>query len=340
MIQFKFMMGVDMSKDWFNYAIMDQQFNAIKEGKVTNRPDEILAFLSDLLKEGAVGRMEDLYLCLEHTGKYVQHLVRAWMSKNGRLSLVAASCVSEQMRGKQGWSEKDDSLDALRLAEYGIRFSDKLKPWQLSDQSLEKLRVLQRQRSRLIKAINLLKVPSKESEEFDSMNIYELITQHQTDSLVALKKDLSTIEATLQKIIREDEHLNQLFKWMKSVSGVGPVTAREVLITTQGFTKFTPDQAKSYARYIGIVPLKHQSGSSVRKKNKTKKMNHEIKSILSMGATSLLARNNELSQYYRRKISEGKHHNVVLNALRNKIILRIFAVVRNQGMYVNNYACV
>jgi transposase len=329
-----------MSRDWFNYAILDQQFNAIKEGQVINRPDEILGFLSDLLKGGVVDRMQDLYLCLEHTGKYVQHLVRAWMSKNGRLSLVAASCVSEQMRGKQGWSDKDDSLDALRLAEYGIRFSDKLKPWQLSDQSLEKLRVLQRQRSRLIKAINLLKVPSKESEEFDSMDIYELITQHQTNSLVALKQDLAIVESTIQKIIREDEQLNQLFQWTKSVPGVGPVIATEILITTEGFTKFTPDQAKSYARYIGIVPLTHHSGSSVRKKNKTKKMNIEIKSILTMGATSLLTRDNELSQYYRRKISEGKHHSVVLNALRNKIILRIFAVVRNQTMYQKNYACV
>jgi len=39
------------------------------------------------------------------------------------------------------------------------------------------------------------------------MNIYELITQHQTNSLVALKKDLVSIESTIQKIIREDEHL-------------------------------------------------------------------------------------------------------------------------------------
>jgi hypothetical protein len=86
MIQFKFMMGVDIRKDWFNYAIMDQQLKVIKEGKVINPPDKILAFLSDLLKGGEVGRMQDLYLCVEHTGKYVQHLVRAWMSKNGRLS--------------------------------------------------------------------------------------------------------------------------------------------------------------------------------------------------------------------------------------------------------------
>lgn len=340
MNRFKFMMGVDMSKAWFNYAILDRQFNVIKEGKVINRPDDILAFLSDLLKGDEVGCMQDLYLCLEHTGKYVQHLVRAWMSKNGQLSLVAASCVSEQMRGKQGWSEKDDSLDALRLAEYGIRFSDKLQPWQLSDQSLEELRLLQRLRTRLIKAINLLKVPSEESEEFDSINNYELITQHQTKSLMSLRQDLASVESTIQKIIREDEHLNQLFKWTKSVSGVGPVIATEILITTEGFTKFTPDQGKSFARYLGIVPLKHHSGSSIRKKNKTKKMKTQIKSILTMGATSLLTSDNELSQYYKRKISEGKHHSVVLNALRNKIILRIFAVVRNQTMYEKNYACV
>jgi len=56
---------------------------------------------------------------------------------------------------------------------------------------------------------------AKESEEFDSVNIYELIIQHQTNSLTSLRQDLANVESTIQKIIREDEHLNRLFKWTK-----------------------------------------------------------------------------------------------------------------------------
>jgi len=55
-----------------------------------------------------------------------------------------------------------------------------------------------------------------------------------------------------------------------------------------------------------------------------------------MAATSLIGTKDELAQYYERKISEGKPHFLVINAMRNKLILRIFAVVRNQLMYQKN----
>lgn len=44
----------------------------------------------------------------------------------------------------------------------------------------------------------------------------------------------------------------------------------------------------------------------------------------------------EFKQYYKRKKAEGKHSMSVLNAIRNKIILRAAAVVNNQKAYVDN----
>ncbi len=55
-----------------------------------------------------------------------------------------------------------------------------------------------------------------------------------------------------------------------------------------------------------------------------------------MGATSLIGTKSELAIYYNRKIKEGKAHFSVINAIRNKMILRIFAVVRNQTTYQKN----
>ena len=50
----------------------------------------------------------------------------------------------------------------------------------------------------------------------------------------------------------------------------------------------------------------------------------------------MAATNGELGIYYQRKRAEGKPFLSVINALRNKIILRVFAVVRNQVMYEKN----
>jgi hypothetical protein len=47
--------------------------------------------------------------------------------------------------------------------------------------------------------------------------------------------------------------------------------------------------------------------------------------------------NDELKHYYHRKIVEGKNKMSVVNAVRNKLVQRIFAVVRDGRNYVENY---
>ena len=44
---------------------------------------------------------------------------------------------------------------------------------------------------------------------------------------------------------------------------------------------------------------------------------------------------NDLAIYYRRKVEEGKNKMSVLNAVRNKIIHLIFALIKNKTFYKN-----
>ena len=46
----------------------------------------------------------------------------------------------------------------------------------------------------------------------------------------------------------------------------------------------------------------------------------------------------DLQDYYLRKLGEGKHTMLVLNAVRNKLIHRVCAVVRRGEKYDKNYA--
>lgn len=56
-----------------------------------------------------------------------------------------------------------------------------------------------------------------------------------------------------------------------------------------------------------------------------------------MGAMSAIQMKGDLQDYYRRKLSEGKHTMLVLNAVRNKLIHRVCAVVRRGEKYDKNY---
>lgn len=45
----------------------------------------------------------------------------------------------------------------------------------------------------------------------------------------------------------------------------------------------------------------------------------------------------EIQDYYLRKVAEGKNKMLVLNAVRNKLIHRVCAVVHRQQKYDKNY---
>ena len=55
---------------------------------------------------------------------------------------------------------------------------------------------------------------------------------------------------------------------------------------------------------------------------------------------SALRWDKEIKAYYERKVLEGKNKMGVINAIRNKLLLRIFAVIRDQRPYVENYQLV
>ncbi len=56
-----------------------------------------------------------------------------------------------------------------------------------------------------------------------------------------------------------------------------------------------------------------------------------------MCALSSIKNYPECKEYYERKKSEGKHAMSILNAIKNKLVLRAFAVVKNERLYVDNY---
>jgi transposase len=337
-MEIQYSIGVDVSKEWLNFCVRDAQLAILEEGQCDNTEKAIRAYLQDLWNRLPALSTQPTVLIMEYTGLYVKPLAKTYLAMGGVVSIVAADKISEQLGGSAARrQEKTDQIDARRLAEYAHRYADQLTPWQLGNPTLDALQSLQRLRSRLLNSINSLEVPAREVDRFEDAALAQLLHDSQRESLRALKSDLERVEQRLQELIDEDQNLRQLFQWITSVEGIGPVTAREILITTNAFHDFKPDEAKSFARYAGIVPLQRQSGKR-NGRARTRKGNKHLKSLLTMGATVVIRSNmkSELGDYYHRKRAEGKEHLVVINAMRNKLILRVFAVVRNQVMYQKN----
>ena len=56
-----------------------------------------------------------------------------------------------------------------------------------------------------------------------------------------------------------------------------------------------------------------------------------------MAAMNAITFNDELKQYYQQKVAEGKNPMSVLNAVRFKLICRIFSVVKRNESYQKDY---
>lgn len=52
-----------------------------------------------------------------------------------------------------------------------------------------------------------------------------------------------------------------------------------------------------------------------------------------------MTHNKETKEYVIKKINEGKNNGCIINNIRNKIIHRVFAVIREQNAFEQGYKC-
>lgn len=64
--------------------------------------------------------------------------------------------------------------------------------------------------------------------------------------------------------------------------------------------------------------------------------NRDLKKLLHLCSLTDIQYYPEFKDYYNRKKAEGKHSMSILNAIRNKIVLRAVAVVNSKKAYVDN----
>ena len=122
-----------------------------------------------------------------------------------------------------------------------------------------------------------------------------------------------------------------------------PLEYSETPGSPQPYSEYTFESPRKYACYIGVAPFDYTSGTSIRGKTQVSKIcRTQQKAELSMAARSAIVHDPGLRRYYQRKMKEKggdkSAHGIVINAIKFKLILRMFAVVRAGEPYrVLNY---
>jgi len=331
----KCFIGVDVSKLWFDVSMM-----LIAKGRkpqiVRERFDNDVAGFKKLtgwLKLHKVPFNDNTLVVIENTGIY-HRMIWEYCSQRGLpISIVNAAQLKWSLGITRG---KDDVADSERLCDYCYRHADKLKASAILDPAILQMKDLMTSRTRLLAQINSTRTYLQELKHSNSKEVQAMMEQIHKAALVGMKKSLELIEDQINKVVRQSAAIKNNYDLLLSVPGIGHITAVYIICCTANFASSIT--GKQLACYAGVVPFEHRSGSSIKGKARVHKMaNKELKRLLYMGARSVVQHKQEFKQYYKRKEQEGKHHLEILNAVKNKIVLRAVAVIKNQRKYLDNY---
>lgn len=319
--------GIDVSKNTFDFAVLagrEQVFHM----QASNDAAGIRDFMKRL--KSLPGFCQDTTLfCMEHTGIYNQHLLHFLFAKKAKVCLESSVHIKLSSGLQRG---KNDKIDALRIAQYAHRNRDELKLWQPKREVVQQLKHFAALRSRLMHAKTQLKVAFEETATFDKRAAAKMHRLCKT-SLHALKQDIAKTDQAIAELIAGDTHLSRLFEVITSVQGIGKVTATAMIVATNEFKDI--NEPKKFACYAGVVPFEKSSGTIRGKARVSHRANKSMKLLLHMAAMVAVNYNDDLKRYYERKLQENKNKMAVLNAVRNKLVHRVFACVRENRLYQN-----
>ena len=331
MQNYKWFLGIDVSKLKLDITLLKGNSKVLYH--LIENDIKGLEGLIKQLSDFKEFSWKECLVCAEHTGIYNVHLLATAQKYSWNLWLESGVQIKLSGGLQRG---KNDEIDSYRIATYAFKNAMDVKLWKPSRSVMMALQKLSGVRYRLINVRKQLTTPIKEDKAFSDKKLLKVIERCNKRTIAALDKDIKLTEEKIKAVIEADAELKRLFAIVESVPGVGLVTAMEMVITTNEFKQIR--DPRKYACYSGVAPFEHKSGTSVRGRTRTsKKANQYLKSLLHMGSLVVIKSCPEMKQYYDRKVKEGKNKMSVLNAVKNKMIHRVFACIERNECYKINY---
>lgn len=327
----KHFIGVDISKESLDMALLTAEGEIVVVNCLNDRLS-IRQVLQSLLIDHDLNN-SNLLICAEHTGHFGNKLIEECVKGGFRLWIESPYSILHSQGLVRG---KNDKIDAIRIMEYAKRFSDKARIYCCSGMTIEVLQRLSVERDLLVKDIAKYQGQLKQEDSFFDSDYFKGKVKRVESLISNSRKILAEIETEIDALIADSDEIRNNMDKMLSIDGVGRQTALVTIIATGNFTKF--QNARQFVCHAGCAPFKYESGTSITSRNKiSHRANKNLKRIFHMAAVSTLRTNGELRQYYDRKVEEGKNKMSVINAIRAKLIGRIFAVVKENRKYEKNY---
>lgn len=318
--------GIDVSKLTFDVAIYSNQKHDVFENS-TKGFEQMISWV----KKNSTFSEEEMFYIFEHTGLYSYQLSVFLTSKKIPFALVPGLAIKRSLGIARG---KSDQVDAAKIAQYGYRLKEEIKPYRMPSVSINTLKRLLSLRERFVKQRAGYKASLKEQKRVLIKNENEKLFETQERMVKYLSKQIETIEKEMKGIINQEEHLKEIYDLLITIKGIGKQISLFMIVYTDAFTKF--ENHRKFASYCGIAPFPNSSGTSLRGRTKVSHLaNKKIKTLLDLCAKSAIQFNPEMKKYYTQRVENGKNKMSTINIVRNKLLARMFAVINRKTPYVD-----
>jgi len=262
---------------------------------------------------------EETLVVLEATGTYWMRVAVALHRAGYRVSVInprQAYHFAEALL-KQA---KTDAIDARTLALLASTLS--VKTWKPPSEAWEALY------QRLVEHDNVTEMRRMLRNQLHSLNqraqVDPAVAARKQHLIEELSEQLKTIEQEIEEWVKRSEWAH-LAKQLRTIKGIGPLSAAWLLVVTNGFT--TCQDAEQLASYLGLVPHPQQSGTSRRGHRRVGHSGHaRARHALHQAAVSAACHNLAVKDFYQRLLARGKPVKVARCAAARKLVHIAFAV--------------
>jgi transposase len=216
-----------------------------------------------------------------------------------------------------GLIAKTDRIDARVLAAYGLK-TERLRLFEPLKPEEQALKELQGRRDEIQQ---MLIAENNRLEHARLACVVRSIKTH----IAGLRKALDALEAEIAALIDANESLARKARLMRTVIGVGPVTAATLLANMPELGSLTKGEA---ARLAGLAPINRDSGKLSAPRHIVAGRS-AVRRCLYMAALVALNRNPVLKAFASGLRARGKPFKVVITAVMRKLIVILNAIVRD-----------
>ena len=320
--------GIDVSKKTLDASIFvaGEVINRFPHIQVRNEKQGFKELLRWAKTQGV--NTKDTLFGLEFTGYYSDALEQFLTGKKLCYAMLPTTVVKHYQRGTR---DKNDKTDSAKIADYLFRFNgtECIKQRVLPSKAMQELKALKSERKfyvqQRVACENRQNVAKSKQEQ-----------KHLQKAIDLFNEQIELIEQQMAEVVTSDEEIYLTYRRLLTIPGIGPVNAINTIANTQNFTAF--ETARQYAKYVGVAPSEHSSGTSVRWRGRpSPHADLQAKADLSMAAMRAVEFSCDMSIYYERKLGNRPNDKDVkrkaLNAVKFQLIKMMFAVVRQHRVF-------